>query len=75
MKGNECLLVDLLRDMIFKLNGWFNYVTIVGETCFEILELATPLIKNEIDTTLRKAVTPHNDLLRLYFALLLAGDD
>jgi len=53
--------VNLLKELKFEKNDWFNYLR-MDENCYlKLLQHITPLIKRQ-DTVMRKSISPHERL-------------
>lgn len=61
LKRKQYSHINLMNELKFHPQDWFNYLRMDEETYLELLNLVTPLIKKE-DTHLREAISPHERL-------------
>jgi hypothetical protein len=61
LKRENVSHVNLLKELKFEKNDWFNYLR-MDENCYlKLLQHITPLIKRQ-DTVMRKSKSPHERL-------------
>lgn len=61
LKRQQFSHVNLLAELKFEKDDWFNYLRMDEETYLELLHLVTPFIEKK-DTHLRKSISCHERL-------------